>query len=53
MLLITDVMLQGISDHLNFENLPDATGKFQQMKGIINKVRTIVDQLHQDEESTP
>jgi hypothetical protein len=41
--------LQGISDHLNFENLPDATGKYEKMKDIINKVRIIAEQAQQDD----
>lgn len=29
----------GVSDVIAFENLADSTGKFEQMKGLINKVR--------------
>lgn len=29
-----------ICDVINFENLPDSTGKYDQMSGIIRKVRT-------------
>ncbi|XP_065345414.1 zinc finger CCHC domain-containing protein 8 homolog isoform X2 [Cloeon dipterum] len=30
---------QGVSEHLNFENLPGATGQYEKMKGIIKRVQ--------------
>ncbi|KAI8039513.1 hypothetical protein M5D96_006925 [Drosophila gunungcola] len=29
----------GVSDVINFENLPDSTGKYEQMKGLLKNVR--------------
>ena len=29
----------GITEHLPFENLPDATGKYQQMKKVLEGIR--------------
>lgn len=29
----------GVSDVINFENLPDSTGKYEQMKDVLSKVR--------------
>ncbi|XP_059484325.1 zinc finger CCHC domain-containing protein 8 homolog [Neocloeon triangulifer] len=39
---------QGVSEHLNFENLPGATGKYEKMKGIINKVRKTMNCLNNE-----
>ncbi|KYN12559.1 Zinc finger CCHC domain-containing protein 8 like protein [Trachymyrmex cornetzi] len=38
-----------ISDVINFENLPDSTGKFEQMSGVLQKVRSTMARLHQQE----
>lgn len=35
-----DNFSQNISPVINFENLPNATGKYEQMTGILQKVRT-------------
>ena len=35
---------RNICDVINFENLPNATGKYDQMHGLIKKVRTYVTQ---------
>lgn len=40
----------GVSDNMDFENLPDATGKYVQMKGVIEKVRKTVKQLNEEYE---
>uniref|UniRef100_A0A034VAI4 Zinc finger CCHC domain-containing protein 8-like protein n=1 Tax=Bactrocera dorsalis TaxID=27457 RepID=A0A034VAI4_BACDO len=40
----------GVSDVINFENLPDSTGKYEQMKEVIKKVRNIVTKLHNDDD---
>lgn len=38
----------GVSDIIDFENLADTAGKFQRMKGLIDKVRVAVKQLQDD-----
>ncbi|KAG5322171.1 ZCHC8 protein, partial [Acromyrmex heyeri] len=38
-----------ISDVINFENLPDSMGKFEQMSGVLQKVRSTMARLHQQE----
>ncbi|XP_054736920.1 zinc finger CCHC domain-containing protein 8 homolog [Anastrepha obliqua] len=40
----------GVSDVINFENLPDSTGKYEQMKTVIKKVRNIITKLHNDDD---
>lgn len=47
-----EMFSKGISDHLNFENLPDATGKYEKMKTIINKVRQVVEQVQEGDDSS-
>lgn len=37
-----------ICDVINFENLPDSTGKYEQMSGVLQKVRNIMARLHQE-----
>ncbi|XP_067010968.1 zinc finger CCHC domain-containing protein 8 homolog [Anabrus simplex] len=37
-----------ICDVINFENLPDATGKYEQMTGLIKKVRTVVQRIQNE-----
>lgn len=39
----------GVSDVINFENLPDSTGKYENMKELIKKVRTVIHKLHSDD----
>ncbi|XP_012277891.1 zinc finger CCHC domain-containing protein 8 homolog [Orussus abietinus] len=39
---------KNICDVINFENLPDATGKYEQMSGIIQKVRVTLAKLQQE-----
>lgn len=36
----SDKFSVNICDVINFENLPDSTGKYKQMSGIIKKVRS-------------
>ncbi|KAM0733128.1 Zinc finger CCHC domain-containing protein 8-like protein [Formica fusca] len=36
-----------ICDVINFENLPDSTGKYEQISGVIQKVRNTMAKLHQ------
>ncbi|KYN07477.1 Zinc finger CCHC domain-containing protein 8 like protein [Cyphomyrmex costatus] len=38
-----------ICDVINFENLPDTTGKYEQMSGVLQKVRSAMAKLHQQE----
>lgn len=38
-----------ICDVINFENLPDSTGKYEQMSGVLQKVRSTLAKLHQQE----
>ncbi|XP_077299295.1 zinc finger CCHC domain-containing protein 8 homolog [Arctopsyche grandis] len=44
-----DSFSKNICDVLNFENLPDSTGKYGQMSGIIKKVREAVTKINQDQ----
>ncbi|XP_049804290.1 zinc finger CCHC domain-containing protein 8 homolog isoform X2 [Schistocerca nitens] len=37
-----------ICDVINFENLPDSTGKYEKMTDIIQKVRTVVSRIQSD-----
>ncbi|XP_073848079.1 zinc finger CCHC domain-containing protein 8 homolog isoform X2 [Musca autumnalis] len=39
----------GVSDVINFENLPDSTGKYENMKELIKKVRTVIHKIHNDD----
>lgn len=34
-----DKFAQGITEHLPFENLPDAVGTFEKMRGVISSVQ--------------
>lgn len=37
-----------ICDVINFENLPDSTGKYEQMTGVLQKVRSTMAKLYQE-----
>ncbi|XP_076232999.1 zinc finger CCHC domain-containing protein 8 homolog isoform X2 [Calliopsis andreniformis] len=39
---------KNICDVINFENLPDSTGKYEQMVGVLQKVRNTLARLQQD-----
>ncbi|PNF14230.1 hypothetical protein B7P43_G12205, partial [Cryptotermes secundus] len=39
-----------ICDVINFENLPDSTGKYEKMSDIIRKVRTVVTRIQQEDD---
>ncbi|XP_032591558.1 zinc finger CCHC domain-containing protein 8 homolog isoform X2 [Drosophila grimshawi] len=39
----------GVSDVINFENLPDSTGKYEQMKGVLKNVRQRMEKLQNDD----
>lgn len=38
----------GVSDVINFENLPDSVGKYEKMKVLIKKVQTVVKQINNE-----
>lgn len=38
----------GVSDVINFENLPDSVGKYEQMKVLIKKVQNVVKQINSE-----
>lgn len=37
----------GVSDVIDFENLPDATGTYDKLSGLIRKVRTVVSRINE------
>ncbi|XP_053685262.1 zinc finger CCHC domain-containing protein 8 [Sabethes cyaneus] len=37
-----DAFSKGVSDVINFENLPNSTGKYERMKSLLTKVRTVI-----------
>lgn len=37
-----DAFSRGVSDVINFENLPNSTGKYERMKSLLSKVRTVI-----------
>jgi zinc finger CCHC domain-containing protein 8 len=39
-----------ICDVINFENLPDSTGKYEKMSDLIRKVRTVVTRIQQEDD---
>lgn len=39
---------KNICDVINFENLPDSTGKYEQMTGVLQKVRSTLAKLQQE-----
>lgn len=40
----------GVTDVIDFENLPDATGAYQKLTGVISKVRTAIKRINDDTE---
>ncbi|ALC41036.1 CG4622 [Drosophila busckii] len=42
---VGDNFKAGVSDVINFENLPDSTGKYEQMKGVLKNIRQRMEQL--------
>lgn len=38
----------GVSEVIDFENLPEATGTYQKLTGLIQKVRTVVKRINDD-----
>lgn len=41
-----DKWAAGVSDVINFENLPDSVGKYEQMKKVIEKVKIAVKEIN-------
>lgn len=41
----------GVTDVIDFENLPDATGTYQKLTGVIKKVRQVIKQINDDPEN--
>jgi zinc finger CCHC domain-containing protein 8 len=39
---------KGVSDVINFENLPDSTGKYEKMRSLITKVRECVAKINSE-----
>lgn len=39
---------KNICDVINFENLPDSTGKYEQITGVLHKVRDILAKLNKE-----
>jgi zinc finger CCHC domain-containing protein 8 len=39
-----------ICNVINFENLPDSTGKYERMSDLIRKVRTVVTRIQQEDD---
>lgn len=40
----------GVTDVIDFENLPDATGSYQKLTSVIEKVRSVVKRINEDTE---
>lgn len=40
----------GVSDVIDFENLPDGTGTYSKLTGVIEKVRTVIKRINDDNE---
>jgi zinc finger CCHC domain-containing protein 8 len=45
-----DKFSHDICDVINFENLPDSTGKYEKMSDLIRKVRTVVTRIQQEDD---
>uniref|UniRef100_A0A1B0DEL8 PSP proline-rich domain-containing protein n=1 Tax=Phlebotomus papatasi TaxID=29031 RepID=A0A1B0DEL8_PHLPP len=43
-----DRWAKGVSGVIDFENLPDSTGKYEKMKGVLEKVRETVCKIHKE-----
>ena len=46
-----DKFAKDICDVINFENLPDSTGKYEKMSGLIKKVRSFVSKLYSEDDN--
>lgn len=47
---VGDKFKEGVSDVINFENLPDSTGKYEQMKGLLKGVREKMEKLQNSDD---
>lgn len=47
---VGDNFKKGVSDVINFENLPDSTGKFEKMKDLLKNVRVQMDKLQNSDD---
>lgn len=45
---IGDKWSVGVTDVIDFENLPDATGTYQKLNGVIRKIRTKIKEINDD-----
>lgn len=45
---IGDKWSAGVTDVIDFENLPDATGTYQKLTGVIKRVRTVIKRINDD-----
>lgn len=39
----------GVTDVIDFENLPDATGTYSKLTGVLDKVRTVIKRINDDD----
>lgn len=49
---IGDKWSVGVTDVIDFENLPDATGTYQKLNGVIRKIRTKIKEINDDNDET-
>lgn len=47
---VGDNFKKGVSDVINFENLPDSTGKYEKMKDLLKNVRVKMDKLQNSDD---
>lgn len=40
----------GVTDVIDFENLPDSTGTYLKLTGVLGKVRSVIKRIHDDDE---
>ncbi|KAK4329175.1 hypothetical protein Pmani_000466 [Petrolisthes manimaculis] len=45
-----DMWTVDVSDHINFDNLPDALGTWDKMKGLMGQVKKRMTELHKDDD---
>lgn len=46
-----DKFSKNICDVINFENLPDSTGKYEKMSGLLQKVRSFRSRLEEEDDN--
>ena len=47
----SDKWAVGVTDVIDFENLPNSIGKYKKMRGLISKVRTVVQRINDDNDN--